>query len=150
MLKTKKLKLPVPFMNRKIGGSQMLLLGRWGRKKTQFSSSTIASDPCACTCNHTSKTRKLDSHNCASRCQVQQKQELFPCENILLNKVKEPNWFNNVEQKHKLHIPDSTENDNSFNEIKIIFFSPIAHKCKVRGSNFPVKCTSSHQYTIVS
>ena len=41
--------LPVPFMKRKKGTSQISLLGRCGRKKTQFSSSTIASDPCACT-----------------------------------------------------------------------------------------------------
>lgn len=43
------LPLPVPFMKRKKGTSQISLLGRCGRKKTQFSSSTIASDPCACT-----------------------------------------------------------------------------------------------------
>lgn len=42
--------LPVPFMKRKKGGSQIRPLGRCGKKKTQFSSSTIASDPCACTC----------------------------------------------------------------------------------------------------
>lgn len=36
-------------MNKKKGGPQISLLGRCGRKKTQFSSSTIASDPCACT-----------------------------------------------------------------------------------------------------
>ncbi|MFS8020431.1 hypothetical protein Hanom_Chr16g01415481 [Helianthus anomalus] len=40
-------------MNRKNGGPHISLLGRCGRKNTQLSSSTIASDPCACSCKST-------------------------------------------------------------------------------------------------
>ncbi|KAJ0828643.1 hypothetical protein HanRHA438_Chr17g0839501 [Helianthus annuus] len=40
-------------MNRKKGGPHISLLGRCGRKNTQLSSSTIASDPCACSCKST-------------------------------------------------------------------------------------------------
>ncbi|KAJ0436057.1 hypothetical protein HanIR_Chr17g0900221 [Helianthus annuus] len=40
-------------MNRKNGGPQISLLGRCGRKNTQLSSSTIASDPWACSCKST-------------------------------------------------------------------------------------------------
>jgi hypothetical protein len=47
---------PVPFMKRKIGGSQTSPRGRCGRKNTQLSSSTIASAPWACTYQCTKKT----------------------------------------------------------------------------------------------
>lgn len=55
--------LPVPFMKRKNGGSQTSARGRWGRKKMQCSSSTMASDPCACTC----KVRACNSPSLRSR-----------------------------------------------------------------------------------
>ena len=51
--------LPVPFMKRKSGSPVISPLGRCGRKKTQFSSSTTASDPCACTYNN-GVERKLE------------------------------------------------------------------------------------------
>lgn len=47
---------PVPFMKRKIGGSQTSPRGLCGRKNTQLSSSTIASAPWACTYQCTKKT----------------------------------------------------------------------------------------------
>lgn len=47
--KLKTLNIPVPFINKNNGIPWISLLGRCGRKKTQLSSSTIASDPWAWT-----------------------------------------------------------------------------------------------------
>lgn len=81
-----KVLLPVPFMKRKKGGSQIWCLGRCGRKKTQFSSSTIASDPCACTWEQWIKTREF---NMNSKCLKSSSKTKTPVshENITMQKA---------------------------------------------------------------
>ncbi|KAJ7004616.1 hypothetical protein NC653_009455 [Populus alba x Populus x berolinensis] len=80
--------LPVPFIKRKKGGSQISVLGRCGRKKTQFSSSTIASDPCACTC------KMFDQNMRAKSLQVELSNKLSMLERLdKLNSIRKQQQY---------------------------------------------------------